>query len=128
MARMIGERVRWLDGMIRTLEGGPARRRALTNLIARGTDIMEEAELRAVLRNRNSDPPAPAALAADEEAFRRRESEWNNEVENVLAGDDADDLQRFSDARGIPSTGHYAVHNRLAARLKVLREIRDTLE
>lgn len=45
MARMIGHRVRLIDGMIRALEGRPALRGEITRLMGRGRDLSSEANL-----------------------------------------------------------------------------------
>lgn len=126
MARMIGWRVRLIENMIRTLEGAPALRRALTSLIGRGADLQAEAELTGHGAESTLDRRSAAEIAAEQEAFRRRESEWMSEVEEVLA-DHEGYLRRFAEASDIPSTGIFAVSQRMKARVAALREIRDEL-
>jgi hypothetical protein len=126
MARMIGHRVRLIEGMIRTLEGAPALRRALTRLIGRGTDLQREAELAGYAAESTLDRRSPAEIAIEKEALLRRESEWMGEVEEVLA-DQEGYLRRFAEASDIPSIGIFAVSQRMKARVAVLREIRDAL-
>jgi hypothetical protein len=114
------------DGPPVSLNDGSAAdlRPVLMSLIRRGTEVKEEALMAGNAAERKFDRPSTAEVAADLEHLRKREAEWTEEVEAGLTGDD---LQRFAGTHGIPSTGHYAIHNRLQARLAVLQDIRDAL-
>jgi hypothetical protein len=100
-----------------------ARRRALTTLIRRGTEIAEEASMAGYEAEHPFRRSSDAAVAAELQSLRDRERTWTAEVEALL--DDPSEFARFSEEHGTPANGHYAVHNRLEARVAVLRELRD---
>jgi hypothetical protein len=103
----------------------PDVRAALNRLIRQGAEIEGEAEMAGHAADSTLDRRSPADVAVDLENYGRHEQEWTERVEDLLA--DHPDLPRFSEASGLSATSHYAIKNRLEARLPVLREIRNAL-
>jgi len=101
-------------------------RQTLTRLIRLGTEIMSEANMEASQAAASLGAPSDEQARKGLDAVRDREAEWTNAVENFLAN--RPELDRFCEAHGFPAPGFYAVHNRVKARLRVLREIAHELE
>jgi hypothetical protein len=119
--------VRVLEDLHRELEHAqriPLDRVALAGVIEAGTDLAAEAHLAGNAADRERRTRSADDLAAEEDRYLRREREWVQEAHDVLARH-PDYLDRFGKASYIPSTGIWAVAQRVEAKVKVLVEIRD---
>jgi hypothetical protein len=139
MARMIGHRVRLIDGMLRELRElagsddspdvrlGPNLPMVLPRKLREGAEIMREAAVGCNDEGRVFSF-GPARNPLDRELLRKREQTWTEEAEDLLGSANHPDLRRFSEAFGFEADGYCAIHNRVEAKLKVLSEVLDEME